>query len=398
MSAPLEHSQPEPIWDMSLPTNGQKLVSRAELSQGYWPVAGENPYLLVGGSEAIRQVMGDTETFAPDNALTAVTPLEPASLRILLSYGFSLPEVLASAKGQLHRSVRKVVTSFFTPQKVRAQEEGVRARTRAALAAWAPGAGQLPVFHLLPVALMQELTGVPRQDYLAQGLDEAELARYSLDSLELFWGWVEPEHQQELAHRAGEFHRKLSALVAGCAERPETLFGALASQKIESKRIVSLAYFLAIAGQYTTCLLMNSILHAGVTGQWGITLGQCADFSRAQELVRAALQAESSVPTWRRVATADSSVGGCPVHAGQEVLLEVSGPQSDDYRMAFGWGAHRCLGALLAESECTWMLHELACWLEHEKLSLHLAEEPRWLDLLSYRAPLELKFEVRNEF
>lgn len=397
MNAPLEDSHRGSTWDMSLPTSGQKLVSRAELSEGYWPVAGANPYLLVGGSEAIRQVMGDTETFAPDNALTAVTPLEPASLRVLLSYGFSLPEVLASAKGQLHRSVRQTVASFFTPQKVRAQEERVRARMRAALAERAPDPGKLPIFHLLPVALMQELTRVPRQDYLAQGLNEEELARYSLDSLELFWGWGDPEQQRELAHRAGQFHRKLSALVAECANRPETLFGALARQQIESKRIVSLAYFLAIAGQYTTCLLMNSVLHAGVTGQRGITLEQCSDLSQAQELVRAVLQTESSVPTWRRVATADSSIGGCPVHAGQEVLLEVSGPPSEDYRLAFGWGAHRCLGALLAESECTWMLHELARWLEHEKLSLHLAAEPRWLDLLSYRAPLELKFEVRNE-
>lgn len=213
MSTPLDYPHREPIWDMSLPTNGQKLVSRAELSEKYWPVSEENPYMLVGGSEAIRQVMGDTETFAPDNALTAVTPLEPASLRVLLSYGFSLPEVLASARGQLHRSVRQVVASFFTPQKVRSQEEGVRARMREALADWTPGTGQLPIFHLLPVALMQELTRVPRQDYLAQGLDEEELARYSLDSLELFWGWVGPERQQELAHRAGQFHRKLSALV-----------------------------------------------------------------------------------------------------------------------------------------------------------------------------------------
>lgn len=397
MKAPLEDPRRGGIWDMSLPAGGQKLVSKDELPEGYWPDSGANPYLLVGGSEAIRQVMGDTETFAPDNALTAVTSLEPASLRILLSYGFSLPEVLASARGQLHRSVRQVVASFFTPQKVRSQEERVRARMREALDAPVTGSGSLPVFHLLPVALMQELTGVSRQDYLVQGLDEGELARYSLDSLELFWGWADSERQQELSHRAGQFHRKLSALVAGCAERPETLFGALARQGIESKRIVSLAYFLAIAGQYTTCLLMNSVLHAGVTGGWGVNLRDCADLSRAQELVRAVLQAESSVPTWRRVATSDSSIGGCPVHAGQEILLEVSGPQSDDYRLAFGWGAHRCLGALLAESECTWMLHELACWLEHENLNLYLAEEPRWLNLLSYRAPLELKFEVRDE-
>lgn len=397
MSASLESPQQVGIWDMALPTNGQKLVGRAELSEGYWPVEGENPYLLVGGTEAIQQVMGDTETFAPDNALTAVTPLEPASLRILLSYGFSLPEVLASAKGQLHRSVRKVVTSFFTPQKVRSQETEVRERMREALSYGVLGCGQLPIFHLLPVALMQELTCVPRQDYLAQGLDEEELARYSLDSLELFWGWPGAERQQELAHRAGQFHRKLSALVDGCINRPETLFGALASRQIENKRIVSLAYFLAIAGQYTTCLLMNSVLHAGVTGERGIRLGQCVDLLVAQELVRSVLQTESSVPTWRRVATADTLVGGCPVHAGQEILLEVSGTQSDDYRLAFGWGAHRCLGALLAESECTWMLHELACWLNRENLGLHLAQEPRWIDLLSYRAPLELKFEVRDE-
>ena len=372
-------------------------VERSTLSESFVPAGQPDPYLHVREVHEIKEVLSDPEAFLPDNALRAVTSFEPATLRVLARYGFALPEVLASATGQLHRDVRTEVARFFTPPKVRRQEDLVRTLTRNFLDT-APRTGtfdpDLPVFHTVTVALMARLTGLDRADFLAVGLTEEELAQASLDSLELFWGWPDPQRQEELAHRAGRFYRRLRQLVENAADNPDVLYTRLLRHGIDTRRVISLAYFLVIAGQFTTALLQKNVLYSVLTGSHGIELADCVDPERANTAVRAVLATDSSVPTWRRIAGEDVSVGGEPVAPGTEILLELStrrGGEQGSFSLAFGWGIHRCLGAYLAESETTWVIHEIALWASENRVNLRLENEPRWIDLLSYRAPEPLR-------
>lgn len=50
------------------------------------------------------------------------------------------------------------------------------------------------------------------------------------------------------------------------------------------------------------------------------------------------------------------------------------------------WGLHRCLGALLAESEPTWFINEGVRWTESQSFTLELAEEPQGIELLSFHS------------
>ena len=114
-----------------------------------------------------------------------------------------------------------------------------------------------------------------------------------------------------------------------------------------------------------------------------------ADVAAAREVTRQVLAEESSVPTWRRRVGADTTLDGCPLSAGTEVLLEVSGHHRpgdrDGFGLAFGHGLHRCLGAALAETEATHILHETARALPGARWS---GAEPAWWRLLSFRTPL----------
>ncbi|MCQ9165828.1 MULTISPECIES: cytochrome P450 [unclassified Arthrobacter] len=367
-------------------------------------------FTVVGDPAQVREVMRRTEDFAPTNALTSVVPLAPATLRILSKARFALPPVLASATGERHRAVRTMVGRFFTPAKVAAVAPRVRELARQRLDAAAAGLRHGPVdladavARHIPPLIMAGLTGQPIPE---PGL----LNRWSRDSLELFWGWPDPERQQVLARSAAEFYGWLRG-EAAAARGTASLFGVLDAAGLTQPEVCSLGYFLVIAGQETTSLLISTALYRGLesagtesagtesagtesagTGTPGPGPGGWAGLAepgRAQAHVRRVLAAESSVHTWRRAAVVDTTLGGASLPAGAEILLELSGHHPAGagptaYSLAFGHGLHRCLGARLAELETALVVEETAAALPGLRLA---GPPPQWLRLLSFQAPL----------
>ncbi|MBF0808013.1 cytochrome P450 [Rothia nasimurium] len=358
---------------------------------------------LVSDPKEVKEILGAPDIFVPGNALTAAVDLSPTSLRILLRYKFELPPILASASGATHRQVRSIVASFFSPARVRAQESSVRSAISRYLSAITPDSQNITqafydLSHGVPTMLMWDLTGVNPQVREAVNLDDRTLWAHSIDALELFWGWPDAERQEELAHSVGKLHRTLRRMVTYCKGNPSSLYGKLYEVGKSEAEVTSLAFFLTVAGQYTTTLLINSIMYYALTGQKDITFKQCADPEQANLLVRRVLETQSSVPTWRRMVAEETTVGGRTYSEGAEILLQLSGRPSEnenpDTSLSFGWGLHRCLGALLAESESTWLINEWARWAEDQNHTLELVEQPQWIELLSFRAANDVKIKI----
>ncbi|HMQ26944.1 MAG TPA: cytochrome P450, partial [Acidimicrobiales bacterium] len=88
----------------------------------------------------------------------------------------------------------------------------------------------------------------------------------------------------------------------------------------------------------------------------------------------------------------DTEGGGCPMHAGEKVLLswasanrdEIEFPDPDAFRLdrernrhiAFGAGPHRCAGSNLARLNLRVAVAELTCRLANFELRLPEAELP----------------------
>ncbi|NLT30351.1 MAG: cytochrome P450 [Propionibacterium sp.] len=344
-------------------------------------------YVHVTEPDLVREVLTRTDEFEPTNALTAAVALTPDALRTLARSGFALPPVLASATGELHRTTRRAVTGFFSPARVEAVVPLIRQLARAAAEQVAARPGRevdlgAAVADHLPARVMAEMMGTPLPD-------RDDLHRWSRDSLELFWGTPSPDRQLHLAGSAAAFHTWLRGVLrASIAADGDDLWATVARTGVSERQVCSLAYFLMIAGQETTSMLTRTVLLRALQDRptWA---GAGADVAAAREVTRQVLAEESSVPTWRRRVGADTTLDGCPLSAGTEVLLEVSGHHRpgdrDGFGLAFGHGLHRCLGAALAETEATHILHETARALPGARWS---GAEPAWWRLLSFRTPL----------
>lgn len=324
-----------------------------------YPESVATRYRVVDDPAAVREVLRRPDDFSPANALTHAVPLTAAAMRTLARVGFALPPVLASAEGPEHLRVRRVVAGFFSPARVAEQEPLMRSLTRERCAPLrqrlAAGdevdlAAGLAV-HVPPV-VMERLTGVPTPP-----LDQ--LATWSRDSLELFWGWPDEERQGVLARSAADYFAWLAGAVDDAVRAGDgNLFAALHAAEVDVRRIRSLGYFLTIAGQETTAMLLRTVLATALRrGVWD-EVGR--DENTAGDVVRDVLATASSVPTWRRQAVVDTEAAGMPFTAGEELVLRLSGGHLDDDSLAFGYGVHRCLGAGLAEREARVVLHEAA--------------------------------------
>jgi cytochrome P450 len=364
------------------------------------------PYRVVRDPDAVRDVLHRPADFSPANALVAVTPLAGPALRVLQRVRFALPPVLASNESETHAGIRKVVAGFFTPSTVAAFEPRIRELARAAsrnAAAQLDSSGHVDLVQSVaaipPAVVMLELLGLPVRDL-------ADLKRWGLDSMELFWGWPDEDRQLELAHSAADFYVWLRKLVAESRKATgRNLFKSLAEHGLSTPEICSLGYFLLIAGQETTTQLISTSLFRLLEGSAPVGWKDAASEAGSRALVRHVLTTESSVPTWRRVAAHDTNLDGGLIAAGTEILLELSGNhitspaalasqsmpsesvrrgQSIGYALVFGSGIHRCLGAKLAELEAAIVVQATTTALPE----VHLQDyQPDWIRLLSFQAP-----------
>lgn len=361
--------------------------ARYDEELGYWVV--DDPALA-------REVLLDPETFRPDNAVLAHTPLSVKALRVLSAAGFALPPTLANNAGESHRPIRAAVARFFSPARVAAVEPLTRslvsARVTSAMSALAAGQ-QVDLVEAIaaepPALVLLHMLGL-------RDVDVPSLKSWSRDSLELFWGRPDGDRQLELAHTAAEFYTWLRARTTTARRTPaDDLFAVLVALGLTDEEVCAVAYFLLIAGQETTTQLISTAFHRVIPTRSHPTRDPLAPPSglgaSAADVVEEVLRESSSVPTWRRLTSRAAVIGEVEVPAGAPVLLGLTG-HGGPADLAFGVGIHRCLGAGLARLEARVALDCAADLLA----AVQLVEEPPMIDLLSFRAPKRIRVVTRS--
>ncbi len=348
-------------------------------------------HLVVTRHALVRRVLADPDTFRPDNALDAMTPVPVSALRILAHHGFRLPPTLANNGGASHPAIRAAVADALHPHRVQAQRPWLAdlVRTRVGGLNARLDAGEDVDLYAdlaadLPLLVLARLVELPAAHATA-------VKTFARAALELFWAPVDPERQLTLARTVGEFHRVLrdfaatgpglAAELRGLTGDPDTVIGAL--------------FFLLVAGQETTSQFLTLLLHRLACSPT-VRPGQ----HDVDDIVEEGLRLEPPIVTWRRVAARDTTLDGVPVPAGSSVVLWLARAgrdpgvvaKPDDFRpgqagsrrhLAFGAGAHRCIGAQLTRMEA-------AVVVEHATVLVDgvTVVRPPWCpDNLSFRMP-----------
>lgn len=270
-----------------------------------------------------------------------------------------------------HTRLRGLVARAFTPRRIeelRGATQAIASELADGLAARGPQAELIEAFaYPLPVRVICALLGVPPADEaiftqwsraIARGLDPSILRS--------------PELDVQIDRNRQELRAYLSDLLVARRKVPgDDLLSAMAAvdvdgDRISSGEVLALAVLLLVAGHETTVNLIGNGMLALLRAP-----DQLAKLRQSPELIAPAvdelLRFDGPVQITQRVVLEDIEAAGCPVKAGDEILLILGAANRDpavfadphtldvtrDARrhVAFGGGIHHCLGAVLARME-----------------------------------------------
>ena len=276
-----------------------------------------------------------------------------------------------------HTRYRRLVQPGFKPSMVRQMEAGVTAKARALIDPIEPGEPVDIVQALsipFPLQVICELLGVdgsqwPRFFEWSEAVIPGESERTEAERAELqaeMWGYLVGVAEERRAAPAEDLVSVLATV--GSAE------GA-AGDRLSEAELAMFLIQLLVAGNETTRNLLSAGLAALAAhpDQWAALR---ADPTLVPNAVEELLRWTTPVISFMRTATADCTVRGQPLSAGDPVLLlyasanrdeEVFGEDAGQLRIdrhpnphvSFGFGPHFCLGAALARLEGRVVLSEL---------------------------------------
>ena len=299
-----------------------------------------------------------------------------------------------------HTRLRGLVSNAFTPKVVAALRPRVQQLVDGLLDDVEPRGVMDAVedfAYPLPLTVICELLGVPREDHAAFRTWSSRLSR-GMDPPEL----LSPEVVAQRRDAGNEFAAYFHALVAKRRESPgDDLLTALIAAEDDGERLtedelVSTCIFLLAAGHETTVNLISGGMLALLRHPEQLAL-LAADPSLSANAVEEFLRYDAPVQYAYRTALADVDVGGTVIPAGEQAvaLLGSAGrdearftdpdtldiKREDNHHIAFGFGIHFCIGAPLARLEGEVAFRTLVSRFS----DLQLAGEPRYKEHIVLR-------------
>ena len=277
--------------------------------------------------------------------------------------GQFMGDLIVAMDGRQHTQYRKLVSHAFRPSVLALWETTLVAPTIDRILDGIAGNGRAELVHDVtypfPSQIICKMVGVPVED------DE----QFATWAMQINTGPLAPE--QGMAASAA-MRAYLEPIVEARRVHPtDDLISELVTAEIDGERLTDEKIYgflrlLLPAGAETTYRMMGNVLTALLTHP--DAMERCRhDAEYLERVIEETLRWECSVTTVSRVATKDTEIGGCPVPAGSPVTVILGSANRDSTRypdadvwdpdrpaqshLAFGWGAHLCLGMHLARRE-----------------------------------------------
>jgi cytochrome P450 len=318
--------------------------------------------------QEVHDVLGDAVTFASSDAFSAGVHLAPEALAI---YSLTSPLFaynLINVDKPLHTRLREPLMAAFSPKRVGSLAPMVIADVEDLLDAIAASGNQtdllLTLCKPLPVRTICRLLGVPLAD-------AEKLSRWS-DALIAFQTPGLPVEVQVSAAQGlralDNYVRETIALKAATPD--ESLISALVASRaagendLSEDELVADIAIVFFAGHETTINTIANAFHSLLHRRdyWEAVASGTVD---AENLTDELLRHDTSVMGLYRRATVDTFIGGVPIPQGATVWVSYAAANRDPalfdapetlqcpranarQHLTFGYGAHYCVGPLLA--------------------------------------------------
>ncbi|MGD9701290.1 MAG: cytochrome P450 [Acidimicrobiia bacterium] len=317
----------------------------------------------------VERMLLDRESWSAANASSPLIPV-CARAQAVLDAGYHRVPTLNNADPPRHGPMRRAVLRCMTPRRMADLEPQLRTYARDLVVGFADE----------PVVELIDALAFPFPGYAAFSLlgfpecDTDQLKAWSRTRVLLTYGRLAEDDQLAVAHEIVAFWRYVEAFVRERVERPtDDLTSDLARYSAEhpdqltEADIVNIAYSMALAGHETTTNAIGNGLKALLPrrSEWQLLIDHPDLIPNAVEEI---LRYDASVLLHRRLAKTDVEFAAATVPAGGKVFMGL-GPSGRDpeafadpdafdvtrsdagEHLAFGKGAHLCLGAPLARLE-----------------------------------------------
>lgn len=317
-----------------------------------------------------------------------------------------------------HMKYRLLTQAWFMPANVRKREEDIRVLAKQAADTFAALPGQCDfvkdVALHYPLRVVMNILGVPEEDFGRMLRLTQELFGASDPDTERFKAALSDEQfAQLLIGVVQDFTDYFEQITADRRANPrDDLATLLANSEIDGAPLPPFertGYFtiIATAGHDTTSSSTAAAMWALAT-QPGLLERVRADLTLVPALIEEAIRWATPVKTFMRSAAQDTELRGRQIKANDWLMLcyasgnrdEEVFPSSDTFdidrtpnrQLAFGNGAHLCLGQHLARLEMRILFEELLPRLK----SVRLDGEPRYVEsfFVSGLKTLPIAFEL----
>jgi cytochrome P450 len=284
--------------------------------------------------------------------------------------GVTVPEeesFLGELDAPLHPKIRRILLRGFTPARATAAEPWARAWVGGRLTALAADGGGDLMRRLaipLPVAVAGHALGIPEPMH-------DDMQRWCDELLHSTWPTMgRTERGEGIEGAFPEFAAAIDSLIAErrtpVAGEPPDLLAVMVQTRaddgwqIPEQHVRTLAINI-LAGSLSTSYMVGNLLYRFVTHPDDFASVLAADRALVPAAVEESLRHEAPVAFLFRRVVGETTLGGCPVHGGEHIMMGIASANRDDSvypdassfrldrpgepeHLAFGAGAHLCLG------------------------------------------------------
>lgn len=323
---------------------------------------------LVLGYQAAREVLGGSGWSSDPLASPQMRAAAPEYLD-MSNFGRNM----LFADGPDHAELRGAVRDVFTPGFIAGLRQGVQSITSHVVEyplAGEPFDFMADIALPLPIAIIGEWLGLDDSS-------SAVLREESPIIIQMLGAFADVDTVLAGTAAGATLATELLPLAADRRAHPgDDLLSLIASDtNLSLEDVVTMAFMVAIAGHETTANLLGaSMVRLLAPREDGSQLAYHID-PDDPAVITELLRLDGPVLATARVATEEHNLGGNTIQEGQTVLVAIAAANRDPQvfvepaefqpdrkstpPLAFGYGAHHCLGSALARLETTVALHEI---------------------------------------